>query len=119
MHPIRQMIKSAVFQLNPWKAPGIDGFPDLFFQKYWRVVGSAFITTVLNFLNEGIWDTSNNISIITLVPKVKNVQTMNDLRPISLNGTLVKVIYKVLVNRLQNILPEVISEISMLLSKGG
>ncbi|CAB4269397.1 unnamed protein product [Prunus armeniaca] len=33
-----QEVKQAVFQMYPTKAPGPDGMPPVFFQKYWHIV---------------------------------------------------------------------------------
>ena len=32
-------VKSALFGMNPTKAPGFDGMPTSVFQKYWQIVG--------------------------------------------------------------------------------
>ena len=32
-------IRTALFQMNPSKAPGFDGFPTDFFQRFWDIVG--------------------------------------------------------------------------------
>lgn len=37
--PSNNEIKAAVFGMNPWKAPGPDGYPAGFYQKSWDVVG--------------------------------------------------------------------------------
>ncbi|XP_026396399.1 uncharacterized protein LOC113291034 [Papaver somniferum] len=36
-------IKNVVFQMGGEKAPGLDGFTDLFYQKYWDIVGEAVV----------------------------------------------------------------------------
>ncbi|KAL5555862.1 hypothetical protein UlMin_038098 [Ulmus minor] len=38
-------VKAAVFGMSPTKAPGFDGMPALFFQKYWQFVGQDVIRT--------------------------------------------------------------------------
>lgn len=44
-------IERAVSQLFPNKAPGPDGFPTLFYQKYWKIVGPSTILDCLEILN--------------------------------------------------------------------
>ena len=43
-------VKQAVFQMHPSKLPSPDGMSCFFFQKYWHIVGSDVITTVLSVL---------------------------------------------------------------------
>jgi hypothetical protein len=51
---------------------------------------------------------SINYSYITLVPKKDNPETVNDFRPISLLNTSMKIITKLLANRLQKEIPRVV-----------
>ncbi|GMP73510.1 hypothetical protein CsSME_00031245 [Camellia sinensis var. sinensis] len=51
-----------------------------------------------------------NNSFITLVPKTDNPLGLSDCRPISLVGSLYKILFKVLAHRLKRVLPEVIGE---------
>jgi hypothetical protein len=51
-----------------------------------------------------------NSTFIALVPKVASAQKLNDFRPISLVGSLYKILAKVLANRLRLVVGNVISE---------
>ncbi|KAL9669028.1 hypothetical protein QQ045_006569 [Rhodiola kirilowii] len=64
-------ITNAIFQLHPTKAPGIDGFPALFYQKFWNSIKDHFIHTCLQFLNHGILEEHINDTLIILIPKQK------------------------------------------------
>ncbi|XP_058783395.1 uncharacterized protein LOC131658074 [Vicia villosa] len=39
-------IKSVVFSMQPWKAPGPDGFPAGFYQRSWNMVGNSVVALV-------------------------------------------------------------------------
>nr|GFA64918.1 RNA-directed DNA polymerase, eukaryota, reverse transcriptase zinc-binding domain protein [Tanacetum cinerariifolium] len=52
-----------------------------------------------------------NSSFITLIPKVPNANMVKDFRPISIIGSLYKVIAKVLENRLVTVLDDIVDEI--------
>ncbi|KAM6550661.1 hypothetical protein CsatB_000469 [Cannabis sativa] len=65
---------------------------------------------VRSFFASGSFPPSLNETNIVLIPKKKNAEIMNDIRPISLCNVLYKIISKVLANRLKLVLPDVISE---------
>ncbi|KAL9659914.1 hypothetical protein QQ045_024724 [Rhodiola kirilowii] len=61
-------------------------------------------------LNSGVIPENFNDTLLVLIPKQKKtVEKMEDLRPISLTSVVSTVVAKVMVNRLQCILPEVVS----------
>ena len=49
----------------------------------WRVVGEEFIIAVQSFFSFGFMPTGINATILTLIPKVAEAQTMKEYRPIA------------------------------------
>lgn len=48
----REEVKEAVYQMGPLKAPGSDGFPGLFYQKYWSIVSEMCSRQLRGFLKK-------------------------------------------------------------------
>ena len=103
-------IKKAVFQMHPSKALGPDGMSCFFFQKYWHILRDNVTQAVFSFLNSSHLLKKINYAYIVLIPKIKNPQRVSDYGPISLCNVLYKIVSKVLANRLQQVLPTVISD---------
>ncbi|XP_057422210.1 uncharacterized protein LOC130716023 [Lotus japonicus] len=106
----KEDIEEALFQMHPIKASGIDGFPALFYQKFWHIVGDEVAAFCLQVLNGTLSPAMINQTLLVLIPKVKKSVHANQFRPISLCNVLFKLITKVLANRMKLILPDLISE---------
>ena len=96
--------------MAPFKAPGPDGLPLIFYQQYWHLIGKDVTTVVLTCLNSGKFLKAINHTYITLIPKVQNPEEVVEFRPISLCNVIYKIISKVLANRLKTLLPTIVSE---------
>ncbi len=112
-------VRSAVFSCAPEKALGPDGFPLLFYQRFWRVI-KADLMEVFHHMHRGSLNLDMiNRGWICLIPKKIGADEVRDFRPISLGNGMIKIISKVLATRLQCLLEGLINPFQMLLSRGG
>ncbi|GKV04879.1 hypothetical protein SLEP1_g16976 [Rubroshorea leprosula] len=102
-------IKEAVFSCASDKAPGPDGFNFHFRKSVWSTIEGAITNFIKEFHKYGRLVRGINASYITLVPKKKNPTTLKEYRPVSMVGSLYKILAKVLANRLRKVIGKVIS----------
>nr|GFC86151.1 RNA-directed DNA polymerase, eukaryota, reverse transcriptase zinc-binding domain protein [Tanacetum cinerariifolium] len=96
----REEIKRAVWDCGVDKSPGPDGFTFGFYRQFWDLMEKDVISDVNYFFKHGEFSSGCNSSFIALIPKIPNANMVKDFRPISLIGSLYKIITKVLGNRL-------------------
>ena len=106
----REEVELALKQMARLKAPGPDGMPPIFFQKFWNTVGDDVVEAVLSCLNSGTILPGLNHTFISLIPKVKSPEYVTEFQPIALCNILYKLVSKVLANRLRKVLPHIISD---------
>ena len=94
------MIKPLVLMVSPW----------FFFYKCWSVVEKDVMDFFDYFHRHSVFERSMNASFLTLIPKKCNTVNIKDFRPISLVGSVYKLLSKVLANRLRAVLANLISE---------
>ena len=94
-------IDKVIKQMLADKAPGPNGFNGLFLKRCWDIIKEDIYTLCFDFFNGTLDLESVNCSFITLVPKVHNPTSANDFRPISLLNRVLKIITKLLADRLQ------------------
>ncbi|KAE8673674.1 AP-2 complex subunit alpha-2 [Hibiscus syriacus] len=91
------------------KAPGPDGFTMGFFKKYWPMLKEQIMKFVFDFYTGRKWDHGVNHAFISLIPKKLNPESLEDNMPISLVGSLYKIISKVLSKRLVSCIKDLVS----------
>lgn len=84
------------------RAPGPDGFNGQFLKVCWDIIKPDFYKLCQDFWDGNISLECLNTSLITLVPKKLNPEKVNDYRPISLLNCVLKVLTKILAERLQH-----------------
>lgn len=85
--------------MSPTKAFRDDGFPVLFFQKCWHIVGRDVFYFFLKVLNECMDFDAINLTNIVLLLKILLPTNLVNIRPISLCNIIYKLITKMPVNR--------------------
>ncbi|XP_039114040.1 uncharacterized protein LOC120249550 [Dioscorea cayenensis subsp. rotundata] len=114
----QEEIRRAVFDLNADKAPGPDGFPIFFFQKYWEIVKDD----IYKLCDDFYWGRANleriNWANIALIPKNQSSENPSQFRPISLINSSLKIISKILANRLRSKINALIDETQSAFIKG-
>jgi hypothetical protein len=103
-------VLEAVQCMSRDKSPGPDGFTMAFYQACWGVVKMDVMRVMHYFHQYGTFAKSLNATFVVLIPKKVGVIEIKDFRPISLLGSMYKIISKVLVNRLKGVLEGLLSQ---------
>jgi hypothetical protein len=103
-------VKQAVWDCDSYKSPGPDGVSFGFVKECWNLLKDDLFRFLVEFHRNGKLTKGLNSTFIALIPKVDNPQRLNDFRPISLVGSLYKILAKVLANRLRSVIGTVVSE---------
>ena len=93
------------------KSPGLDGFNLIFFKKCWKILKEDIMVFFKEFQDNGKLLKEINSSFIVLIPKSENPDGLCDFQPISLVGSVYKILSKVLASRVKKILPSLIGDI--------
>nr|GEW61541.1 RNA-directed DNA polymerase, eukaryota [Tanacetum cinerariifolium] len=104
-------IKRAVWDCGASKSPGPDGYTFEFFCCYWNFIEQDVIAAVKCFFSSGSFPKGCNSSFIALILKIQDAKLVKDFRPITLVGSVYKIITKLLANRLSQVISDLISDV--------
>ena len=103
-------VKQVIMSLKENSAPGPNGFGPGFFKKCWEVYKQDLYSMFQDF-HKGDLDIKRlNFGVITLVPKLKEANTIKQYRPICLLNVDYKCFTKLLTNRLVPVAQKIIGE---------
>ena len=100
--------RNTIWGMDSQKASGPNGLPVLFY-KYWNIVGDSVVKEIINFFESGKMLNELNSTLTVLIPRIQNPTSDSQYRPISLCNVVYKTMAKLLVTRLRQILPKLIS----------
>ncbi|XP_016700008.1 uncharacterized protein [Gossypium hirsutum] len=103
-------IMVAFKQMDPQKAPGIDGLPGSFFKEHWTIVGNNVLKLCQDILHGHKSVDCINDTLMVMILKINNPCEMTNFRAISLCRFIYKIISKFLANRLKVVLPFCITQ---------
>ncbi|KAL3516195.1 hypothetical protein ACH5RR_023097 [Cinchona calisaya] len=92
-------VSKALSQMFPLKSLSPDGMTPIFFQKYWNIVGNDITSSILNFLNNGIFHKTLNSTTVVLIPKCQDPNLVSQFHPISLFNVVYHITAKVIANK--------------------
>lgn len=101
-------VKKAVRDMGSFKAPGLDGFQPVFYQRCWETVGGSVVRFSTQFFEIGKLPEDTNDALVVLIPKVTKPESITQFCPISLCNVLFKIITKAMVGRLKGVMTKLI-----------
>ncbi|XP_073359822.1 uncharacterized protein [Aegilops tauschii subsp. strangulata] len=101
-------IDGVVKEMPVDRAPGPDDFSGLLLKACWPIIKEDFYTLCTQFHAGELNLQSISDGLITLIPKNGSPTTVNDYRPITLLNCCLKLITKLLANRLQKVILRII-----------
>lgn len=88
------------------KSLGPDVFLIFFYRHFWDII-KLEVVSLFNCLHEGTLQLERiNYAHVMLIPKKKGATNVGDFRPINVLNVSVKIISKVLANRLRDVLQD-------------
>ena len=103
LFPTYDECTEAVKNSKKGKSPGIDGLPNGFYQTFWEEFGPYFYKALNEIFKREELSYSQKLSVISLIHKKNEKDSLKNFRPISLTNVDYKIIALVFAKRLQNI----------------
>ncbi|GJR87316.1 RNA-directed DNA polymerase, eukaryota [Tanacetum coccineum] len=104
-------VKRAVWDCGTDKSPGPDGFSFGFYRHFWPTIDNEVFEAVKYFFIHNNFPIGCNSAFIALIPKIPDANMVKDFRPISLIGSIYKIVAKILANRIVGVLDDIVNEV--------
>ena len=104
-------VRNGSWALKPFKALGLDGLHAGFYQHFWHEMGNSICKEVKTIFKDGLVPDYLNDTLVTLIPKCKSPESLNNYRPIGLCNSVYKILSKILVERIRPHLSKLVSPV--------
>ena len=111
-------VQKAIFDMEKNTAPGPDHMPVEFFQTCWEVIKEDLMEMFEEFHEHKLEIGRLNYGTITLIPKLKEANQIQQYRPICLLNVVFKIFSKTLMLRLESVLERIINREQTAFLKG-
>ena len=101
-------LRTVITNLNPNRAPGVDGFNGAFYHSSWTIIATVLQAAVNNILRSGKLLAQVNHTLLYLIPKKTIPATFDDYHPITFCNVIYRIISKLLANKLKPLLSKLI-----------
>lgn len=102
-------LKEAVQSMQKGKSPGLDGIPPEFYVTFWEQLGPYLLDMILFSLDKGELSRDVNTALISLLlKKDKDPSDCSSYRPLSLLNSDLKIFAKLLAQRLEPFMPNLV-----------
>lgn len=109
-HVTRENVLMSLQGIRDHKAHGCDGFNILFFRIDWQSTEEEVTDVVLGFFAIGIMCKAINCTTVTLIPKITHPGRVSEYRLVFYCILLYKIIDKVLTNRMQQVIDDLVDK---------
>ena len=106
----------ALSKMKNGKSPGSDGLPREFYRTFWPIIGPDVRAVFDGVFQSGLFNHSQRLGMITLLPKSGDPLDPRNKRPITLLNVDYKLLAKVLCNRLA--MPHLVGDLQTCAVKG-
>jgi hypothetical protein len=104
----KEEIDNIVSTMPNDKAPGPNGFNGQFLKSCWPIIKEDIYRLCFDFYEGNLNLESINMGHISLIPKVASPEGVNDFRPITLLNCVLKLVTKLLADRLQKVVMQIV-----------
>lgn len=104
-------IKDALWGIAAKKSPRPDGFSSGSYKTAWPIIGDSICMAMKEFFSSGKLLRQINATALVLLPKKENPQTIKEYRPLVCCNILIKIITKILANRMKPMLKMIVNPV--------
>ncbi len=101
-------VSLAVKSLSSRKNPGLDRLPAEFYKSFWTIIGDDYFEVLQKCCIEGNLPTSCQRAVLSLLPKKGDLTFLKNWRPVAILCTEYTILSKVIANKLNNVLYEIV-----------